>query len=49
MRTGTFSCLMFGHKFKRSLIVSGDMWEGIATTYQTPFCMRCGINNTDKV
>ncbi len=42
MRFGTLSCWLFGHKFTRTLITSGDMWDGIETTYRTQWCMRCG-------
>lgn len=44
MRIGTFMCWLWGHKFTRSMITEGDMWDGILTTWKTDYCMRCGID-----
>lgn len=44
MRTGTFLCWLFGHKFiwYRCTDITGDIYTKTATPLD--YCIRCGIS-----
>lgn len=50
MKTGTFACVLFGHKFVRKQTeYTSEGWDtpGCYTTkwYLSKWCVRCGIPN----